>query len=54
MNATGILAEGRELTEGEIRQAMAGNLCRCTGYTNIVAAVKRAGQLKDARDEEAP
>jgi carbon-monoxide dehydrogenase small subunit len=28
--------------EGEIREALAGNLCRCTGYTNIVDAVRDA------------
>jgi carbon-monoxide dehydrogenase small subunit len=29
-------------SEPEIRQALSGNLCRCTGYQNIVAAVRRA------------
>ena len=29
-------------TDAEIREAMSGNLCRCTGYDGIVAAVKRA------------
>ena len=29
-------------TEDEIRQAISGNLCRCTGYVNIVAAVQQA------------
>lgn len=32
-------------TEGEIRIALAGNICRCTGYQNIVAAVRRAAEL---------
>ena len=27
---------------GEIREALSGNLCRCTGYVNIVKAVQRA------------
>ncbi|NPV86238.1 MAG: (2Fe-2S)-binding protein [Anaerolineae bacterium] len=31
-------------TDEEIREAMAGNLCRCTGYENIVEAVKLAAQ----------
>src|SRR6185437_10985812 len=29
-------------TDGEIREAMSGNICRCTGYHTIVAAVRRA------------
>lgn len=31
-------------TEAEIREALSGNLCRCTGYQHIVNAVKRAAQ----------
>ena len=34
-----------ELTDDEIREAISGNLCRCTGYTNIVDAVRLAAQL---------
>ena len=43
MAAVGIIeqADG-ELTEDKIRLALEGNLCRCTGYQNIVAAVKQA------------
>jgi carbon-monoxide dehydrogenase small subunit len=33
---------GGEPTEQEIREAMSGNICRCTGYQGIVAAVRRA------------
>ena len=32
------------VTEAEVRAALAGNLCRCTGYQSIVAAVLRAAQ----------
>ena len=32
-------AAGRELDEAAVRQGLAGNLCRCTGYTKIVASV---------------
>ena len=31
--------------DGTIRRALAGNLCRCTGYQNIVRAVRRAAEL---------
>ena len=34
----------REPDEDEIREALAGNLCRCTGYQNIVAAVQLASK----------
>jgi aerobic-type carbon monoxide dehydrogenase small subunit (CoxS/CutS family) len=42
--ATALLAENPTPTEGEIRAALAGNLCRCTGYTNIVRAVAAAAR----------
>jgi aerobic-type carbon monoxide dehydrogenase small subunit (CoxS/CutS family) len=32
-------------TEGDIREALSGNLCRCTGYVQIVEAVKKAAVL---------
>ncbi len=32
------------LTEGEIRERMSGNLCRCGAYVNIVAAISDAAQ----------
>lgn len=43
------LQENPNPTEAEIREAISGNLCRCTGYQHIVAAVKRAaiGRLGD-------
>ncbi|MDH3428343.1 MAG: 2Fe-2S iron-sulfur cluster-binding protein, partial [Gemmatimonadota bacterium] len=34
--------------EREIREAISGNLCRCTGYQNIVAAVKLAAERMHA------
>jgi len=36
------LAENPDPTEAEIREALSGNLCRCTGYHNIVAAIAKA------------
>jgi carbon-monoxide dehydrogenase small subunit len=42
--AEALLRERPQPTEEEIREGLAGNLCRCTGYTGIVAAVRRAGR----------
>jgi aerobic-type carbon monoxide dehydrogenase small subunit (CoxS/CutS family) len=44
MSAAALLARNPEPTEEEIRRALAGNICRCTGYTKIIAAVKRAAK----------
>lgn len=40
------LEENPDPTEEEARDMVAGNLCRCTGYQNIVASVLRAAQIK--------
>ena len=42
MAAASLLAQNPEPSETEIRHALEGNLCRCTGYQNIVAAVRTA------------
>ena len=42
MTATALLAKNPNPSEAEIRAALAGNLCRCTGYTRIVQAVQNA------------
>ncbi len=39
MAAAGLLAENSDPSEAEVRHALEGNLCRCTGYHNIVKAV---------------
>ncbi len=44
MSATALLAENPAPTEAEIVHALEGNLCRCTGYVNIVAAVQHAAR----------
>lgn len=41
MSATEILESGREYTDDELRKLMSGHLCRCTGYENILRAVKK-------------
>jgi len=42
MTASALLAENPHPTEDEIRHGISGNLCRCTGYMNIVKAVQYA------------
>ena len=42
MVAADLLARNANPTDAEIRHALEGNFCRCTGYQNIVAAVKAA------------
>jgi aerobic carbon-monoxide dehydrogenase small subunit len=45
MSAVCLLREQPNPTEVQIEQALEGNLCRCTGYVNIVAAVKQAALI---------
>ena len=53
MQAAWLLSENPEPTEAEIREGISGNLCRCTGYVNIVKAIQQAaGELSAA--ESAP
>ena len=42
MAAAAVLAETKHPTEEDIRYGIAGNLCRCTGYTKMVAAISEA------------
>jgi carbon-monoxide dehydrogenase small subunit len=44
MTAVEFLEENPDPDDGEIREAIEGNLCRCTGYQNIVRAVETAGE----------
>ena len=41
MTAVEILESGKEYTDAELRKLLSGHLCRCTGYENIVRAVKK-------------
>jgi carbon-monoxide dehydrogenase small subunit len=46
MAAIGLLKENPKPTEDEVRMGLEGNLCRCTGYHNIVKSVLAAASAK--------
>jgi carbon-monoxide dehydrogenase small subunit len=54
ITAHDLIRRGRARSEVEIRAGLAGNICRCTGYTNIVTAIAdaAAGLAKRVRDAE--
>jgi aerobic carbon-monoxide dehydrogenase small subunit len=52
MAAAGLLADNPNPTEDEVRHALEGNLCRCTGYHNIVRAILDAAKSKSATISE--
>jgi carbon-monoxide dehydrogenase small subunit len=52
MSIKSLLRENPEPSEEEIKEAIEGNFCRCTGYTQIIEAVKDlTGQLEDGEGE---
>jgi aerobic carbon-monoxide dehydrogenase small subunit len=60
MAAIGVLADNPDPSDREVREGLEGNLCRCTGYHNIVRAVQAAakagpaaGQVPQAQEVEA-
>jgi carbon-monoxide dehydrogenase small subunit len=53
MRAHRLLEENADPTEAEVRFGIAGNLCRCTGYQNIVKAVMAAAASLNAQKEAA-
>jgi carbon-monoxide dehydrogenase small subunit len=53
MAAWDLLRENRDPSEDEVREGIEGNLCRCTGYQNIVAAVQAAGQAMTGEEASA-
>lgn len=53
LSAIDLLTENPDPDDEEIRDHLSGNICRCTGYVNIVAAVRAAAAAIAARTEEA-
>ncbi len=53
LSAKALLKRNPHPTEREVRQAIAGNLCRCTGYVHIVEAILAVSQCKVKPDEGA-
>ena len=49
MSATALLEKNSKPTVAEIKKALEGNLCRCTGYNAIVAAVQQASGQEDVK-----
>jgi len=55
MTAAALLERNADPSEAEIREAISGNLCRCTGYVNIVKAIRHAAaELRGAAAAEIP
>ena len=54
LTAVAFLKENPSPSDDEIRRAISGNLCRCTGYVNIVKAIQYAGQKMRAEQAEPP
>jgi len=44
-----LLRTKQKPTEDEIKEYLRGNLCRCTGYVNIIKAIKKASELKTSK-----
>lgn len=51
LTATEILESGQEYTDEELRKLLSGHLCRCTGYENILRAVKKVMHDRKKRAE---
>jgi aerobic carbon-monoxide dehydrogenase small subunit len=49
VSVTAYLADNPDPTDGEIRDCLSGNLCRCTGYQGIIKAVRQASDVMKAQ-----
>ena len=52
MNMTEYLRDHPNPTETEIREALIGNLCRCTGYVHIIKSVQRAAEILQKQNKK--
>lgn len=52
MRASVLLRENPDPSDDEVRQGISGNLCRCTGYQNIVKAVRHAAATINGRPQQ--
>ena len=50
VSASALLAENPDPTEDEIKHWLTGNLCRCTGYQKIVAAIRAVAEGRTEPD----
>jgi carbon-monoxide dehydrogenase small subunit len=55
MAGVGLIESGASMEDEDVRLGLEGNLCRCTGYQNIVKAIQEAaGQMRQAEPDAAP
>jgi carbon-monoxide dehydrogenase small subunit len=52
MTALAVYREAPAMTDEQLREALGGQLCRCTGYAGIVEAVRAAAAIEDGRAED--
>jgi 4-hydroxybenzoyl-CoA reductase subunit alpha len=52
VTATALLENNPDPSDDEIKEALAGNMCRCTGYTGILRAVRNCGKHRDCTCEQ--
>jgi carbon-monoxide dehydrogenase small subunit len=54
LSTRALLDENPQPTEEQIREAISGHLCRCTGYAAIVRAIRRAGSADSTTEKDRP